>query len=315
MKRVFAFARHPLVRAAFLAAALGLAVWAVARDWERVTAAIGGIPWPVTLAAVLASVAYVLVSMQSWRAVLADMGSPMGLRDSADVFLVSQVGKYIPGGVWNVVAGAELAKDKGVRRSRAGGALAMTMLVSVLVGTVFAGIGAVVAPHGLPGWVRLLGLAAPIAAVCLHPRVLSRLLAVSLRLVRRPDVATDFTPRGVALASAWAALAWLLAGGQVWALAVGLGLAATAGTAALAVGGFAAAWLVGLAALFMPAGIGARELVLFPVFAASLDRGEVVALVIASRVLLTVADLLAAAIPLASRRRGGTEPDRLASSA
>jgi hypothetical protein len=98
-------------------------------------------------------------------------------------------------------------------------------------------------------------------------------------------------------------VAWVAAGLQVWTLGVGLGLDATPGTLTVAVSGFAAAWLVGLAILFLPAGVGARELVLFPVFAHYLDRPTIVVLVIASRVLFTIADSASAAIPLLTRRR------------
>ncbi len=303
MRRLLALARNPLVRAAFLLAALGLAAWAVARDWNRVTAALGGMDPRLAAAAILLSFVYVAASMQSWRSVMSDVGSPLDLRSSADIFLVSQMGKYVPGGVWNVVAGAELARDRGVSRARAAGALAMTMLISVLVGIAIAGAGAAFAPHGWPGWVRLCGLTTPVALVLLAPRALTRALRFMLRLVKRPGAAERFTGRGVAAASAWSALAWLAAGIQVWALGIGMGLDASVGTLAIATAGFAAAWLVGLAILILPAGLGARELVLFPVFAHYLDRPTVVVLVIASRVLFTIADAASAAIPLLTSRR------------
>lgn len=296
-------ARSPVTRGAFLLAALALATWAVARDWGEVSAALARIGTPLAAAALLASFAYVLASMQSWRAVLTDLGSPLDLRDAANIFLVSQVGKYLPGGVWNVVAGAELAKDRGVSRSRAAGALGMTILVSLLTGGVLAGLAAAFAPHGLPPAIRLVGLLAIPAGAALAPPVLSRVLAFGLRVARRPDAAPDFTALGVARAAAWAVVAWLLAGLQVWTLAAGLGVPPTPGTLAVAIGGFAAAWMVGFAILVLPAGLGARELVLAPVFASTLDRPSVVVLVLASRVLFTVADVIAALVPLAWRRR------------
>ena len=302
MRRILGLARNPVVRGSFLVAALGLATWAVARDWGQVTAAMGRMRPVEVVAAVLASFAYVGASMQSWRAVMADLGSPLGIRDSADVFLVSQVGKYVPGGVWNVVAGAELGKDKGVARARTASALAMTMLVSIFVGVALAGIGLALAPDGFPAWTRWGVVITPIALVLLVPRLLSRVLAFALRVVRRPGASAPFTARGVLVAASWAAGAWAVAGLQVWMLAVGLGLAPTPGTFLLATAGFAAAWLVGLAILFLPAGVGARELVLFPVFAHHLDRPTVVALVVASRVLFTIADGVLAAVPLLHRR-------------
>jgi len=303
VRRLFALARNPVVRLLFLLAAVGLAAWAIARDWASVTAALDRMDARLVCLAVALSFVYVAASMQSWRSVMADVGSPLNLRSSADVFLVSQMGKYVPGGVWNVVAGAELARDRGVSRARAAGALAMTMLVSVVVGIAIVGVGATFAPHGLPGWVRLGGLATPVALYFLTPQALTRALTFLLRLVKRPGAAEHFSTRGVTMASLWSAIAWVMAGLQVWVLGVGLGLDATLGTLTVAIAGFAAAWLVGLAILFLPAGVGARELVLFPVFAHYLDQPTIVVLVIASRVLFTIADAVSAAIPLLARRR------------
>ncbi|WNM24365.1 lysylphosphatidylglycerol synthase domain-containing protein [Demequina capsici] len=303
MSRIMGLARSPIVRWGFLIAALGLAAWAVLRDWDSIQSALVGIGWPLAVAATSLSFLYVLASMESWRSVLADIHAKLPWRDSAEIFLTSQLGKYIPGGVWNVVAGAELAKDRGISRARAAGTLAMTMLVSVLVGGALAGVGAAFAPHTLPGWVRLFGLATPVCLALLAPPLLTRALHLGLRLLRRPDTDLAFSGAGIARAAGWSLVAWLLAGAQVWLIGIGLGLPATLGTFTVAAGGFAGAWLVGLAALFMPAGIGARELVLIPVFSGLLDQAEVLVLVLLSRVLFTVADVTLAGVPLLWRRR------------
>lgn len=303
MSRIMGLARNPIVRWVFLVAALGLAAWAVARDWDAIQAALIGIGWPLAMAATALSFLYVLASMESWRAVLADIHARIPWRGAAEIFLTSQLGKYIPGGVWNVVAGAELARDRGISRSRAAGTLAMTMLISVLIGGALAGAAAAFAPHTLPGWVRLLGLATPVCLALLAPPLLTRALHLGLRLLRRPDADIKFSGAGIAKAAAWSLGAWLLAGAQVWLIGLGLGLPATFGTYAVAAGGFAGAWLVGLAALFMPAGIGARELVLVPVFAGLLGSAEVLVLVLLSRVLFTVADVALAGLPLTWRKR------------
>ncbi len=302
MRRVFAIARHPATRVGFLLGALGLAVWAITRDWARVTDAFSSAPlWAITVALVLSAV-YVLATMQSWRSVMADLGVRLGWTSSAHIFLVGQLGKYIPGGVWNVVAGAELAKDRGIPRARSASALGLTMLISAIVGVSLAGVAAVAAPHGGPGWVRLLGIATPVALVALAPRVLTALLNYALKMARRPVITEPLSGRAIFLSAAWALAAWVLAGVQLWVLAIGLEMTASVSTALLAIGGFAAAWLVGLAVLFTPAGLGARELVLFPILANHLDTARIIAVVVLSRVLFTVVDVALALIPLATQR-------------
>lgn len=309
MKRVATLARHPAIRGSFAVIALGLAVWAVARDWDAVSAALAMLPWWATVGAGALSLGYVIATMESWRVVMAALTHPLPWGDAARIFLVSQVGKYIPGGVWNVVAGAELARDRGVSRARTAAALALTMLVSILTGVALGAVGAAVAPHGLPWWVRLAGIAAPVAMAALWPSLLTRLLIFALTRLRREPLSTPLTWRHVSAAAAWAVAAWTLAGAQVWVLAIGLGLQASAGTAMLAIGGFAVAWIVGFAVLVLPSGLGARELVLFPVFGAALSTPAILAMVLMSRVLFTVADVVLAVVPLVARRRRDPLPD------
>lgn len=298
MRRIAAIARHPAVRATFAALALGLAVWAIASDWDSVSAALAALPWWATTVAAAASVAYVLATMESWRSVMGAVAADLPWPVAARIFLVSQVGKYIPGGVWNVVAGAELARDRGISRARTATALAVTMLLSILTGVALAGIAAAVAPHGWPWWVRLAGLATPLALAAASPRLLTRIIDAASRRMRLSPLERPLTWAPIAKAGAWGAAAWVLAGLQVWVLAVALGMPASAGTAALAIGGFAAAWLVGFAILVLPSGLGARELVLFPVFGAFLANPQIVALALLSRVLFTAADVVLAAIPM-----------------
>ncbi len=46
--------------------------------------------------------------MLAWRRVLADLGSPLHLAPAGGVFFVGQLGKYLPGSVWSIVAQAEM---------------------------------------------------------------------------------------------------------------------------------------------------------------------------------------------------------------
>ncbi|WP_291378097.1 lysylphosphatidylglycerol synthase domain-containing protein [Demequina sp.] len=302
MKRLLAVAQSPWLRITFGVAAIGLAVWAIASDWERVSAAYLAMPTSSSVIALGLSFAYVLASLQSWRLVARDLGMFFGIRDSGMVFLVGQMGKYIPGGVWNIVAGAELARDRGATRSRAFAALALSMLISIATGVILASIALLFVPGDTPSWVRAFAIGLPVAAVALVPRFLTKLLDFAFRVTRRTPLDAPVTGRRIAGAAAWSGLSWTFAGLQLWILSVGLGMEATPSTVLLAVGGFAAAWLVGLAVVFVPAGLGAREAVLFPLLAAHLARPDIIVVIVLSRVLFTVADVVLGAIPLIDNR-------------
>jgi uncharacterized membrane protein YbhN (UPF0104 family) len=310
VSRVLAVLRSTPVRVGFLVLALALAVVAVARSWDDVVAALGRIDARAVVAALALTVGYVAATLLSWRAVLADLGSPLRLRDASPLFVVSQLGKYVPGGVWNVVAAAELGAGHRIPRRRSASAMAVAVLVSLVTGGVVASIAVVLAPTARDSYAWVVVLV-PVLVALLVPAVLNRLLTWVLRVARREPLEHALTARGTGVAVGWSLVAWLAAGAQVWVLATAVGMPATGRTFALAVGGYALAWVVGFLVVVAPAGLGAREVVLAAVLAGQLDRGSVIAVVLLSRIATTVVDVaaglggLAALRPdTAGRRRG-----------
>lgn len=100
------------------------------------------------------------------------------------------------------------------------------------------------------------------------------------------------TFKGLGLATLLAIIAWGVAGVQVWLLAVGFGMSPSVSGLLLAVGAYALAWVVGFLAVFMPAGTGVREGILSLFFTGVLSSGGVLAVVLVSRIAMTVADLV-----------------------
>lgn len=290
--RLLGVLRSRWARGIFILAAVGFGVWAVSSQWDDVVGALAAVS-PLTVAlAGLVGVVYVSVTMLSWRAVMTDLGSPLSVAAASRVFFVSQVGKYLPGGVWNIVAAAEMGADHEIPRRRSVSVMAVSILVSIVTALLLA-VGAVLLGpaevRGAYGWVAW---TLPLFLLVLLPPVLNRLLTVALRLVRRPALEQPLTARGILRSALWALLGWVLAGLQVWLLATGVGMAPTVETFALAVGGYALAWTVGFLVVVVPAGVGVREAVLGALLAGQLGAGGVVVTVLLSRVVLTVADLL-----------------------
>ncbi|MCK0116274.1 methyltransferase domain-containing protein [Isoptericola sp. S6320L] len=289
--RLLAVLRSRWVRWGFLVLALGLAVYAVVAVRADLVDAARALSAARLGAALVLSVLFVGATLLSWRAVLADLGSRLGARSAVSVFGISQLGKYVPGGVWNIVAAAEVGADHGVPRRRTMTATAVATGVGVVSGAV---VGVVALPFlaadALGPWAWTLWLL-PAVVVLLLPPVLNRLLGVALRLARRAPLDRPLSWTGLGAAAAWAVLGWVLAGVQVWLLATGLGMATGVRTLALAVGGYALAWMVGFLLVVVPAGAGARELVLLAVMAGTVPHAELLLVVLVSRVLVTLADL------------------------
>ncbi|WP_460435301.1 lysylphosphatidylglycerol synthase domain-containing protein, partial [Angustibacter speluncae] len=298
--------RSPWVRGAFVVAALALAGWALWRVHEAVLAALGRLPWWAAPAAAALTAVNVLAGAASWLAVVRDLGATAPRPALLRAFLVGQLGKYLPGSVWNVLAVSELARDHGVSRARAAASMLVMMAMTCVVAVWVAALALLVSPGvrgQLPGAVTVLAVAVVVLApLSLHPRLLHLLLGTAARVLRRTPPAAPGA-RGVAAAAGWILLSWVALGLQVLVLLVGLGADPSPALTALAVGGMALAWVAGFVVLVVPAGLGVREVVLAVALAGAATRADVLVVVLLSRVLMTVVDAATGLVALVAARR------------
>jgi glycosyltransferase 2 family protein len=288
-------------------------VVAVAQRWSEVRHQLDRVSVLSLVLAGVAVLAAIVAGMLGWRAILADLGSPLPVAAAARVMLLGQLGKYVPGGVWTVVAQTELARDLGVSRRRSAAAGLVYNVLGLGTGLLLAVVSlpAMAGSHGMPRWVLWVVAVSPVSLVCIAPPVLTRLTNMALRLLRRDPLEHPFTWAGTLRAVAWITLLWLLLALHVWLLGVGLG-ARGAALVLPSIGGYAAASSAGFLVIFAPAGAGVRETVLTILLAPSLPGGTAAALTVAliSRLLLTIGDVVAALVAHAMGRsstsRAGT---------
>lgn len=260
--------------------------------------------------------AFVLVglgaNMLSWREVLKGLGSSLPVAVAGRVYLVAQLGKYIPGSIWPVLAQIELARDHGVPRVRSGVAALAALLVGLVVGAVVA-VACLLPTADSPilGWWAL--LIVPAALAVLHPRSLRWSVSLALRLARRPQDEVTIDAKALWRSAAWSLVMWVALGGHVFVLARDLG-ARSPTLLVLSIGAYAAAWTVGLLVAFAPAGAGAREAALVLALGSVLSRPDALALALVSRSLTLVGDLASGGAGIAAamlhRRRQPPSADR-----
>lgn len=282
------------VRYSIAALAVGLAVWAVASEWDEVTDAARRLdPW-LALLALVATMANVATAGLIWRTVMNDLGTRLGVAPTAKIYFIGQLGKYLPGSVWSVVIQAELGSDYQVPRRRTATASVIALLISVVSAALLVlaclPLTGDLLPHAFRWTVVLI---VPLA-VTLHPAVFGALADRALRLIGRPPLEHRTSSAGLAIATGWALVSWLCSGLQVWLLSISFGAPADLPTVLLLTAGYALAWAVGFLVVVAPAGAGAREVALAAVLAPVLDSGEIVLVVLLSRALFTLVDLLAA---------------------
>lgn len=284
------------MRRVALAAAAAAAVWAIAAKWPQVRIALGQMSLPALAAAAAASFAYVALTMLSWQAVI---GIPLSA--ASRIFFVSQIAKYLPGGVWNFVAVGEAARGYSISRRRSVSSLAVAVAISIVVGGMLA-LPSLLAAEDLRGSYWWLLAAVPLGVAVLWPSILNRCLNAALRLARREPLERPVSGRAVLRSALVSLFAWLAIGLQVYVLLTALGMEAGAAGLARSIGGYALGWTAGFLVFFVPAGVGVREVALGAALAGAVDVGSLVVVVITSRVLVTVADLVAGGLALAVGR-------------
>ena len=288
--------------ALLLLAGLSLAVVSLADQWGEVREGARELSLPLVAAAGLAVILSLTLSLLSWRSMLVGLGSPVPVAGAARIFFVGQLGKYIPGSVWPVLAQMELGANYGLPRAAVAMTALLTMAAAVPV-TLLLGLLTIPALLAADASAYLwLFLVLPGAVVVLSPPVINPLLTLALRLVRRPPLPQRLTAGTVLRVGAYAAGANLLFGLQAWLLAIDLG-AAGPEVLPLAIGAFALANVAGLLALPAPAGAGVREAVLVASLSPVLPLGQALVLALVSRVLLTLGDVFVAGAALRFRRQ------------
>ncbi len=303
--------RGAAVRWVLFTVAVALLAWAVVSQWDDVSAAVVDIGWGPVGLATLAAVAALAFNTLSWRAVMRSVGLDAPWIDAASLFLVSQAGKYVPGAVWPVLAQSEFARAHGLSRTRGMTGSLVAMAVGVVTAGVVGTVGLVVwAPGALADYWWALVVAAGLATL-LVPSVLTRVLALALKTMRRSVKPPVIAGRALLVSAAWSTANWLALGLQAWLLLRVLS-PGTDGLWPLATGAFALAWLVGFLVVFAPAGVGPREATFVVLLAAVATQPEALALALMSRFAMTLADAIGLGGGLLVRRWRRDAPDRTA---
>jgi hypothetical protein len=279
------------------------ASWVLRGRWEQVRPLLGRLD-ALTLSASAAAVfAQMFVMFLSWRAILIDLGFPLPLVAGMRVLFVGQLGKYLPGSVWQVVAQMELARGYKVPQRASGAAVAILSLLTIGCGLVLGVMTVPLLDHAALRHYWWLAAVLPAVLVLAMPPVLNRLLGRALALARRQPMRTPLSAGGVLQASGWALAGWLLAGVHIWVLALRLGVGGGALGLARDIGAFALAWCVGFLLVVAPAGAGVRDPALVLLLGTSMPQAQAIVIAAVSRLLFLLGDLGWAGLALLAERR------------
>ena len=300
--------RSRVVRYGFVLVAIALGAWALADEWHGVHLALVRIGLLTAAGAMLCVLGAMAGTMQSWRVLLAALGSPLPARVAARILFFGQLGKYLPGSIWPVLAQMELGSTYQVPRRRSASASVLSMVVSVLSAFLAALVTLPFVAGGKHTPYLWAFLAVPVLLACLYPKVLNYGLNRLFKLARRPPLEHPLAGRDILASIAWSMVSWACYGLQLWLFVIRLGGSPGTGLV-LSIGTFAFAWGIGFLAVFAPAGAGVRDVLVVALLEPVIGTGAATGVAVLSRVLTIIGDLLAAAVVAATTRGSlGTRP-------
>ncbi len=244
-----------------------------------------------------------------WR-VLAAGPTPTRLYPALRAYLLSHLGKYVPGKAMVVVIRAGLVAPPGASPAPAVFATLYETLVMMAAGGLGAGLGFAIGSGpsaGVP--VPLVGgrvVEAPLAAlglglgllflVVVWPPVFPRLAGLARMnrsMIARPRFSIGLLAEGLA----WSTLGWILLGLSQVAVIRGLQPAGLPPASwFLAIASVALATVAGFVVPISPGGLGVREWVLWTALASAIDRDLAVVAALVLRLSWVVGEILAAAV-------------------
>jgi uncharacterized membrane protein YbhN (UPF0104 family) len=287
----------------FFAVAIALLAWSVVARREELGDALARLDGVTVVASLVLACAGLVAQMLSWRSLLAATGDAPPLSASARIYYHGQLGKYVPGSVWAVVAQAELGKSHRLSRARSTVVALGALAVLLVVGGTVAVVGLAAASPGSLSTYWWAVAVVPLGVVGLLPPVFNRLVAIGLRVLRRGDQTVRVAGPGLARAAGWALVMWLLFGLHAAVLVRDLDPGSPGRAVVLATGAFALAWVVGFLVVIAPAGTGPREAALVLALSPVIADSDALLVALVSRVLMVVADAAAAGVAAVLARR------------
>lgn len=269
----------------FVVAAMAAAIVGLGDSWSSIWAIASELAWWRVVVPFLLVLAGVASTALVWSRALAGCGHHLPVRDSAPIFFVGQLGKYLPGSVWSIGAAALMLRRRAVPVSTSVATSLIFLLLHFAPGLMVAGVFVLADSTRLPEWwgigIALVGL------VTVTPWV--------MRPVGR------FLNRAGGFEWAWAdalivfvtmSVAWVLYTGALFVTAPD----ASSSTLPTVLAAFVLAFAAGVAVPLAPAGVGVREALLIYLLTPSLGFEVAAAVALFSRLTHTVADLLLAAV-------------------
>jgi uncharacterized membrane protein YbhN (UPF0104 family) len=237
----------------------------VVQKWDQVGERVKAIDWGMfAVAAVMFAAFLFTFRVIAWRRILKGFGHKLPYAPATRIWSTSELARYIPGVIWQVVGRVYLVKPYGVSSAICSTSqileLVVFLLANILVALGCLAFFAYRLDHFAKTYLYAAAVLAPVLMLILHPKVFYT--ALTRYMTWRGKELPAKRVRGKTLASLtlWAILGLLWQSLAIWLVTHGaLGLPKEKWW--VLAGSYCLAWCAGFVAFWAPGGLGVREFV------------------------------------------------------
>lgn len=277
MRHWWEVAKPWLKRAISVAITVAIFVWIlkpIVRNWPAVRGQALDQNWWMIGGASVMFAAFLFMRAMTWRRILRGMGHVLRIPPAMRIWSTSELARYLPGGVWQVVGRIYLAKPYGVRGSVTSASQIYELTAFLLANLIvamgclsFLGYKNLGRMSGVAiAWMIVAAALVPVLMSLLHPRVFHGIVDRVLARLKKPPLQKKLGFRALLRLLLRSVFMLLWQGLAIWVVVHNL-LDLPLAKWWVVTGAYCLAWCAGFLAFWAPGGLGVRE----AVFIAAMD--------------------------------------------
>jgi uncharacterized membrane protein YbhN (UPF0104 family) len=253
----------------------GVIVYYVVRqiwvNWDQIEQFNWQFNFVYLIASLIVAMIALIIFSAAWVKIISAFGHKLTQPEGYRILNLSNLGRYIPGKVWQVFGMLYLARQKGIPEEQAAASFVVTELFTIPASLLVWVIAVQFEPALLidkfkimgPGSAYAVGFLGLLGCVVLvvYPHPFLKLTNLVLKKLGRPEAVFTLDKSVALQAFVGYFLGWVLFGLAFWLLLLSI-LGEQTPSPVLAVGLYNIAYQVGYLAIFAPSGLGPRELIM-----------------------------------------------------
>lgn len=261
--------------------------------------------YPLLILSFMLQIAALFWLVQIWRWILRHTGSSVSYFKLFKVWFFANLGRYLPGKVWQFLGMIYMLEKRGVPKRNSFSTAILAQSFSVISGlfisVIFLGASLYSQFFSKNPALVIAGVIFGLAILVLvcYPKVLERTLNLGLKILKKEKISLDLTSKDVIIYVLCYSVSWLLFGLAFLIFVKSMAQASFTMYPSLT-GAFAFSVNIGFLALFVPGGIGVREGILVLLLSSLFPLPVATLISLLARLWVTVAELLCflIAVPL-----------------